>query len=167
MHTPLDVLVVEDSDRDTALLVHVLRQGGYEVAFERVDSAQGLAAALDASAWDLIIADFSLPGFSAPAALRLVRERGLDLPFIIVSGTISQDTAVQMMQEGAQDFLSKDDLGDSCPPSHVSCARRLNVTPGMRPRWHCVAVRRASGSCSPSIHSRCGCTTCRAWSSWR
>ena len=130
MPTPLRLLLVEDSDRDATLLVRLLRQGGYDVEVERVESAGTLAAALDSAAWDLVIGDFSLPGFDTPAALRLVRERGLDVPFIIVSGTIGRDVAVQMMQEGAQDFLTKDDLARLLP----AIARELREAAERRAR---------------------------------
>ena len=140
MPTPVRLLLVEDAERDAALLVRLLRRGGYDVAFERVDSAGALATALDAAAWDLVIADFSIPGFSTPAALRLVRERGMDLPFIIVSGTISRDTAVQMMQEGAQDFLDKDDLARLLP----AIARELRAAAERRARRAAEEALRSS-----------------------
>jgi PAS domain S-box-containing protein len=115
MSTPLRLLLIEDSDSDALLIVHTIRRGGYEIASKRVDTSGALITSLNEAAWDLIIADFSLPGFDTPAALRLVRERGLDVPFIIVSGTIKQETAVLMMHAGAQDFVSKNDLARLLP----------------------------------------------------
>jgi DNA-binding NtrC family response regulator len=140
MATPLRLLLVEDSDSDATLLVRVIRRGGYDVAFERVDSAGTLIAALDAAAWDLVVADFSMPGFDTPTALRLIRERGLDLPFIIVSGTISQEVAVQMMQEGAQDFLTKNDLARLLP----AIARELREAAERRARCAAEEALRSS-----------------------
>jgi PAS domain S-box-containing protein len=130
MPTPLRLLLVEDSDADATLLVRLLVQGGYDVEYQRVETGGTLSAALDTAAWDLVIGDFSLPGFDTPAALRLVRERGLDVPFIIVSGTISQEVAVRMMQEGAQDFLAKDDLARLLP----AIARELREAAERRAR---------------------------------
>ncbi len=107
----LRVLIVEDSDDDAVLLVRELRRGGYDVAFERVDTPTAMNAALDSGQWDIIIADYSMPHFSAPAALTLLqKERGLDLPFIIVSGAIGEETAVSAMKAGAHDYLMKSNL---------------------------------------------------------
>ena len=87
MSTRLRVLLVEDSEDDAALVVRALSNGGFKVFSERVDSADGLKSALDRQAWDLAIADFSMPGFSGTAAIEIVRERDPDLPLIFVSGT--------------------------------------------------------------------------------
>lgn len=106
----LRVLMVEDSEYDAALLLLELREGGYEPVCERVESAPAMDAALDRQPWDVIIADYVLPKFSGPAALKLLRERGLDLPFIIVSGHIDEETAVASMRAGAHDYVMKDRL---------------------------------------------------------
>src|SRR3546814_18828509 len=84
MDTPLRVLIVEDSADDAALLVRELRRGGYEPSHRCVDSAEALIAALDSQAWDLILCDYTMSGFSGTQALSLVRSRGLDMPFIFV-----------------------------------------------------------------------------------
>src|ERR1051325_9293817 len=84
----LRVLLVEDSPADALLLTRTLERGGFEVTQERVDTREAMAAALDQAGWDLILADHSMPQFSAPEALQLAKERHLDLPFIIVSGHI-------------------------------------------------------------------------------
>lgn len=110
MSKPLAVLVVEDSEDDTRLLERELRLGGYDVAWERVETAEAMRSALRARAWDLVIADYTLPTFSAPAALALLQESGLDLPFIIVSGTIGEKAAVEAMKAGAHDYLLKGSL---------------------------------------------------------
>jgi len=107
---PLHVLIVEDSEDDALLLVRELRRGGFAPAFERVDTPNALRAALARQAWDILFADYSMPHFSGTAALALVRERGLDLPFIFVSGTIGEDTAVEAMRAGAQDYVTKGNL---------------------------------------------------------
>ena len=110
MGVQLHVLIVEDSEDDALLLVRELRRGGFEPAFERVDTPSALRAALARQEWDILFADYSMPHFSGTAALALVRERGLDLPFIFVSGTIGEDTAVEAMRAGAQDYVTKGNL---------------------------------------------------------
>ncbi|HET6661955.1 MAG TPA: PAS domain S-box protein, partial [Rubrobacter sp.] len=108
---PLKVLLVEDSEDDALLLMRMLRRGGYDPAWERVDTAAAMEAALDGRSWDLIISDHSMPAFSSLAALGLVRSKGfVDLPFIIVSGRIGEDAAVSAMKAGAHDYLMKDNL---------------------------------------------------------
>ena len=110
MGTPLRVLLVEDSADDAALIVRDLQRGGYEVAFERVDSREGMSRAIEQQSWDLVICDYSMPQFSGTEALKLVRERGSDAPFIFVSGTIGEDTAVSALKLGAQDYVMKGNL---------------------------------------------------------
>ncbi|MCI0550123.1 MAG: PAS domain S-box protein [Anaerolineae bacterium] len=107
MGKPLRVLIVEDSEDDTLLLLRELKQGGYEVEFERVETSVAMQMALTKKTRDLILSDFSMPEFSAPQALELLKASGLDLPFIIVSGTIGEDTAVAALKAGAHDFLVK------------------------------------------------------------
>ena len=112
---PLRVLVVEDSELDAALLLRALERGGFEPLSEIVDTAAGLEVALERNQWDLILADHSMPQFSAPEALELVKKRGLDLPFIIVSGHIDEETAVAAMQAGAHDYVMKERLARLVP----------------------------------------------------
>jgi len=110
MGVPIRLLLVEDSEDDAQLLLRELKRGGYEPAHERVATEASLAAALDRQNWDLVIGDHSMPGFSGIAALVLVRGRGLDVPFICVSGTITEDMAVAAMKAGASDWVSKGQL---------------------------------------------------------
>ena len=110
MSVPLRVLIAEDSEDDALLLVRELKRGGYEPTYERVASAAAMAAALDRRGWDLVIGDHSMPHFSGLTALSLVRERGLDVPFICVSGTISEEMAVAAMKAGANDWVTKGQL---------------------------------------------------------
>ena len=107
---PLRILIVEDSEDDTQLLLHELRRGGYDPMHERVDSAAAMEQALAGQQWDMVIADYSIPNFNSMAALALLKERGLDLPFIIVSGAITEETAVATMKAGAHDYLLKGNL---------------------------------------------------------
>jgi two-component system cell cycle sensor histidine kinase/response regulator CckA len=110
MGTPLRVLLVEDSDDDARLLVRQLGSSGYDVTHRRVDTPDAMQDALDRNIWDIVISDYSMPQFSGTAALALVQERGLDLPFIFVSGTIGEDVAVAAMRAGASDYVLKDKL---------------------------------------------------------
>lgn len=110
MGTPLRVLIVEDSEDDTMLLVRELQRGGYDPVFERVDTPKGMNAALDKEAWEIVIADYVMPHFSGLAALTLLKERGLDLPFIIVSGKIGEEVAVEALKAGAHDYIMKNNL---------------------------------------------------------
>lgn len=111
MGKPLMVLVVEDSEDDTLLLLRELRRGGYEPIHERVQSAKEMKEALARDSWDLVVSDHSMPAFSSLSALELLRESGFtDLPFVIVSGQIGEDAAVEAMKAGAQDYIMKDNL---------------------------------------------------------
>jgi PAS domain S-box-containing protein len=107
---PLRALIVEDSEDDALLVLHELRRGGYNPSFERIETAETMAAALKKGDWDLVIADYVLPNFSGLDALRILQETGYDLPFIIVSGTIGEETAVEAMKAGAHDYIIKNNL---------------------------------------------------------
>jgi signal transduction histidine kinase len=115
MTTPLRVLIVEDSEPDTALLVHELRRGGYDLTFERVDTPEALNGALERQPWDIVLSDSRMPRFSALAALSIIKERALDLPFIIVSGTLDEEAAVASLRAGAHDFVVKGALARLLP----------------------------------------------------
>jgi signal transduction histidine kinase/ActR/RegA family two-component response regulator len=106
----LRVLIVEDSPDDALLLELELRRAGYQPMCQRVEKAAELSAALDQRPWQAIIADYVLPSFSGLDALRLVKARGLDVPFIIVSGHITENTAVAAMKAGAHDYVMKNNL---------------------------------------------------------
>lgn len=115
MGTPLRVLIIEDSEDDTALIVRELRRSGYETEFKRVDSEAALKSVLALQDWDLVISDFSMPQFSGTDALKLVRTMGSEAPFIFVSGTMGEDTAVAALKNGAQDYLVKTNLKRLAP----------------------------------------------------
>ena len=110
MGRPLRVLVIEDSVADAELVLAELRRGGYDPAWRRVDTPEAMQAALEEQHWDIALADYSMPRFSAPAALDLMKQMRLDVPFIILSGTIGEDTAVDSLRAGAADFMLKDNL---------------------------------------------------------
>ncbi|MGH2377424.1 MAG: two-component system response regulator [Candidatus Limnocylindria bacterium] len=105
----LRALIVEDSERDAQLVLRRLDEAGYDVTWERVQTREAMAGAL-ASPWDVVISDFGMPHFDAFAALDVLREAGQDLPFIVVSGTIGEDVAVECMRAGAHDFFLKGKL---------------------------------------------------------
>ena len=110
----LRVLIIEDSEDDTELLVYHLERSGFDTTYQRVATQTAMSTALEEQ-WDVVLADYSLPQFSATAALTLLQERGLDLPFIIVSGSIGDGIAVAAMKAGAHDYLMKGNLARLVP----------------------------------------------------
>src|SRR3981081_4586880 len=130
MSKRLSALIVEDSEQDATLLVRELRRGGYDLSFDRVETPDAMRAALDDRSWDIVLSDYSMPRFSAPAALALVRERNLDLPFIIISGTVGEETAVPPWRRcvPALTISSSRDRSPGCSPrSGARCAMRICV----------------------------------------
>ncbi len=107
MSRRLRVLVVEDSELDAELLLLGLTRGGYAVEHERVQTGEGMRKALAEGTFDVILSDYSMPAFNAMAGIAIYRESGLDIPFILVSGTIGEETAVEVLKAGAHDFLIK------------------------------------------------------------
>jgi two-component system, cell cycle sensor histidine kinase and response regulator CckA len=110
MAVPLGVLIVEDCEDDAVMVLRELKRAGYDVEFKRVDNSGALKASLAERPWNLVISDFSMPGFSGTDALKLVRSTGSDAPFIFVSGTMGEDAAVAALKDGAQDYLVKTNL---------------------------------------------------------
>jgi diguanylate cyclase (GGDEF)-like protein len=104
---PLRALLVEDSADDAELLARELRSAGYDLTYERVDDRAGLEVALARGTWDVVFSDHTMPGFGSQIALRMVRTRDPDIPFIIVSGTMGEDVAVDAMHAGANDYFIK------------------------------------------------------------
>jgi diguanylate cyclase len=113
--TPLRLLQVEDTEDDAALVQLALTRAGFDVVARRVAGAEALRRELHDSEWDLVIADYTMPGFSGTKALAIVREQHPDLPFIFVSGTIGEDTAVAAMKTGAHDYIMKGNLARLAP----------------------------------------------------
>lgn len=110
MKSTLRVLHVEDSEQDVVLLTRHLSRAGYELISKRVDTAAAMRAALESGEWDVILCDYSMPMFTALAALKVLKELGVDTPFIIISGTVGETVAVEAMRSGAHDYLMKDNL---------------------------------------------------------
>ncbi|HEX4601061.1 MAG TPA: response regulator, partial [Gemmatimonadales bacterium] len=113
--TRLRVLVVEDSSSDAELMLRALRGGGFEPLYERVETPEAMREALARQPWDIVLSDYYLPRFQAPAALDLVRELRPEVPFIVVSGSVGEDTAVAAMKAGATDYVMKDRLQRLAP----------------------------------------------------
>lgn len=112
---PLQILIIEDNETDAFLATRELQRAGFRVAPTRVDNETDLRAALTRQVWDLILCDFTLPGFSGSEALRISRELVADVPFIFVSGTIGEAAIVEAMRSGAQDYVMKDRLTRLAP----------------------------------------------------
>lgn len=110
MGIPLSVLLVEDSENDAALLVRELSKGGFDLSFERVETAETMENALTWKKWDLIIADYKMPRFSGLEAVFVAKEKDVSMPIIIISGTIGEDVAVETIKSGANDYLLKGNL---------------------------------------------------------
>ncbi len=115
MEKLLRVLIAEDSESDEELIVRLLERSGFSLVHQRVQSAEAMEEAVANSEWDIIIADFSMPGFDAVAALGICRRHCPDTPFLVVSGSIGEDTAVSMMKAGAHDYVMKDNLSRLVP----------------------------------------------------
>ncbi len=115
MNPLLSVLLVEDSESDAELIVRHLENTGYNIAHRCVETAEQMREALDTQPWDIILSDYSLPAFSASAALELLQQTGVDIPFIIVSEVVDGDAAVTLMKAGAHDYVAKNTLEHLAP----------------------------------------------------
>ncbi|WP_437948515.1 PAS domain-containing protein [Sorangium sp. So ce296] len=115
MGTPLRVLLVEDSEQDARLILRELKRGSYDPSHVRVHTPEGMTEALSRQAYDVVLCDHSMPRFDSLTALRMIKERGLDLPFIIVSGSIGETTVAEVMRSGANDYVLKGELRRLAP----------------------------------------------------
>ncbi|MBI3045516.1 MAG: response regulator [Betaproteobacteria bacterium] len=138
MASPLRVLLVEDFEDDALLILRELSRGGYEPSHRRVDTAAAMRLVLDAEPWDVVISDYSMPQFTGIAALELLASRGLDIPFIIVSGAIGEETAVAAMKAGAHDYVMKSSLG--------------RLVPAVRRELRDAEIRRARRRSESALH---------------
>jgi diguanylate cyclase (GGDEF)-like protein/PAS domain S-box-containing protein len=115
MGKPLRTLIVEDNEDDVVLLIDELKRGGYEPTYECVDTSAALGAALAREPWDIIMSDYSMPHFSAPAALAVLKDHGLDIPFIIVSSALGDEVTAAAMNAGAHDYIRYENLARLVP----------------------------------------------------
>jgi PAS domain S-box-containing protein len=115
MFSLLHVLIVDDSEDDTLLVVRALQKENFKLYYQRVENPVEMSKALETRVWDLVLSDYSMPGFNGTEALALCQQKGFDVPFIIVSGRIGEEVAVEMMRAGAHDYVMKDDLGRLLP----------------------------------------------------
>src|SRR2546425_11621586 len=138
MGVPLRLLLVEDSEHDARRRVRGPTRAGFGPVVEGVETAVAMQAALDRQGWDIVLGDYSMPQFGGAAALALLRERGLDVPFIIVSGTIGEERAVAAMKAGASDYVPKDKLKRLVPVIE----RELREAAGRRERRRAEAALR-------------------------
>src|ERR1017187_9853970 len=106
----LRALIADDSEDDVFFLLRELRKAGYELVHERVSTAPDMKAALERQTWDIVISDYEMPNFGGFEALQLLKESGHDLPFILVSAVVSEETAVAAMKAGAHDYIMKRNL---------------------------------------------------------
>lgn len=107
LRKPLRLLLVEDSEADATLLLREVKRAGFDVTFERVETEGAMRAALDAGPWDIVVSDFNLPTFNTLGALAVLKASGKDIPFIVISGTVSEETAIDALRSGARDFIVK------------------------------------------------------------
>ena len=116
VRTPLKVLIVENSENDAILMVDCLAQAGYDPAWTRVETAAAFVSSLAPPAeWDIILCDYSMPGFGGQRALKLYQQSGLDIPFILISGSIGEERAVEAMHSGVHDYIMKDRMQRLAP----------------------------------------------------
>ena len=115
MSETIRVLLAEDSESDAALILRLLSKAGYQITSERIDTPAAMREALARHSWDVVIADHQMGQFNAPEALRILRETGKDIPFIIASGSIGEELAVELMKAGAHDYIHKDRLARLVP----------------------------------------------------
>jgi PAS domain S-box-containing protein len=112
---PLRVLIIDDSEDDALLIIREIKKSGYDPLYKRVETADDMKTSLQENQWDIILCDYKMPRFSAPAAITLLKETNIDIPIIIISGTIGEETAVECMRLGAHDYIMKANLSRLSP----------------------------------------------------
>jgi len=115
MNNHLKVLIIEDSEDDVHLLIRQLKKNGYNPLYKQVQTADDMREQLNENKWDIIITDYSLPFFNGLEALKVLKEKNIDIPFIILSGMIGEETAVEAMKAGAHDYIKKDNMARLIP----------------------------------------------------
>jgi len=115
MKNKIRVLIIEDNTDDSILEIDEIKRGGFDIVYEQIETRAAMREALRNKSWDFIISDYSLPQFSGLDALNELKESGLDIPFVLISGTIGEDTAVAAMKAGAHDYIMKNNLSRLVP----------------------------------------------------
>ncbi|MBD3188892.1 response regulator, partial [Candidatus Bathyarchaeota archaeon] len=115
MKEAVRILIIEDSEDDASLLVEQIKQAGIRIEFKIISSKEGFLECLAQEEWDIILSDEKMPGFSGSEALKILKESGLDIPFVLVSGIIPADIGADVMYQGAKDFIKKDDISRLIP----------------------------------------------------
>jgi PAS domain S-box-containing protein len=158
MSAALQVLIIEDSEDDTRLILRELRRGGYEPSHQRVQTADQLREALMKGSWEIVLSDYSMPGFSGLAVLTILREISPELPCIIVSGAIGEDAAVNAIREGARDYVMKDRLarlsiavGQLLAESEARAARRRSEQDARRKSEEIAALHAIAAAVGRSL----------------
>ena len=154
MSKPVKVLVVEDSEDDAKLALRALRRGGFEPTYRRVQTAADLETALAEERWDAVISDFKMPGFTGMDALGIFRSTGLDIPFILISGTIGEETAVEAMKAGASDYLMKSNLARLAPALLRELRKPECGPPIAKPNASWLKASAGSATCSKTCNWR-------------
>ena len=163
MATRINVLIAEDSEDDTLLLIHELRRGGFEPDYERVETAQTMRRALQSRDWDLVISDHKMPQFSSTEALAEVKRSARDVPVIIVSGNIGEQFAVDAMRAGAHDYIMKDNLKRLAPAIERELREAKTVPPTVEPRTRYATWRTTTRSPIWSTVTSSRCAWTRRW----
>jgi PAS domain S-box-containing protein len=158
MSTALQVLIIEDSEDDTRLILRELRRGGFEPVHQRVQTAGQLRDALMTGSWEIVLSDYSMPGFSGLAVLAILQEITPELPCIIVSGAIGEDSAVNAIREGARDYVMKDRLarlsiavGQQLAESEARAARRRSEHDARRKSEEIAALHAIAAAVGRSL----------------
>ncbi len=140
MGIPLRALIIEDNEDDALLVIRELRKGGFDPAYERADTAASMSEAMGRETWDIVLCDYNMPHFNGLAAMKLYQKKGLDIPFIIISGTIGEEAAVRIMILGAHDYVMKNSLPRLVP----AIRRELREAESRRERKRAEAALRES-----------------------
>jgi two-component system cell cycle sensor histidine kinase/response regulator CckA len=122
MENPLRILIIEDNESDAALIIRHIKKAEPNITYDVIETSIQMEAALEQHHWDFIICDYSLPQFNAINALKLFRSKMIDIPFIVISGSVGEETAVELMKAGAHDYIMKNNLARLVPVFHRELA---------------------------------------------
>jgi PAS domain S-box-containing protein len=138
MKKTLRILIIEDSEDDALLVLHQIQNGGYDIEYEIVQTAVAMKAALFEKIWDIVLSDYIMPHFNGLEALSILKESGIDIPFIVISGTIGEDVAVEAMKGGAHDYIMKNNLQRLLPAIERELREAVNRTERKRAEFQLI-----------------------------